>query len=167
MTQQRLPAAGRVSLRLPRLLALALFLSLFGFHSTAADVEATHPNKATIESLAQFARLYGYVRFFHPSDEAAVIDWDRFAVLGAREILAMDSLAETRETLERLFRPVAPTMVLGTDTDVTPRNLPDANRRGVRLTFWEHFGVKLAGRPSSYRSRRVIQGSSAEAKKPT
>ena len=36
-----------------------------------------------IPALEAFARLYGCVRYFHPGDEAAALDWDRFAVLGA------------------------------------------------------------------------------------
>ena len=37
------------------------------------------------ENLYTFARLYGYVRHFHPSDAAAVADWDNLAIYGARE----------------------------------------------------------------------------------
>jgi C-terminal processing protease CtpA/Prc len=152
---------------LPALVACLLWANNAVGVSPVADVDDTQTDNATIEPLAQFARLYGYVRFFHPSDEAAAIDWDRFAVLGAREMLACDSPEQTRKTLERIFGPVAPTVVIGSETDVTPRNLPNANRRATRLTYWEHFGVKLVDRPSPYRCRRVIQGSSAEAKKPT
>jgi hypothetical protein len=92
--------------------ALASSLLLCDLSADALDSGETHLSDETIGSLAQFGRLYGYVRFFHPSDEAAAIDWDRFAVLGAREMLACKSPDENRETLERLFRPVAPTMVL-------------------------------------------------------
>jgi hypothetical protein len=30
-----------------------------------------------------FARLLGYVRYFHPSDEAAAADWEALAIRGA------------------------------------------------------------------------------------
>jgi hypothetical protein len=36
------------------------------------------------ENLEAFARLLGYVRHFHPSDEAAATDWDTFAISGVR-----------------------------------------------------------------------------------
>ena len=39
-----------------------------------------------VSDLAAFARLYGLVRFFHPSDEASAIDWDRFAVHGVERV---------------------------------------------------------------------------------
>jgi hypothetical protein len=35
-----------------------------------------------LENLAAFTRLLGYVRFFHPSDQAAATDWNAFAVAG-------------------------------------------------------------------------------------
>ena len=35
-----------------------------------------------LENLVAFTRLLGYVRHFHPSDEAAAADWDTFAIEG-------------------------------------------------------------------------------------
>ena len=35
-----------------------------------------------LENITAFNRLYGYVKYFHPSDEAAAIDWDKFAIYG-------------------------------------------------------------------------------------
>ena len=29
-----------------------------------------------------FAKLFGYVRYFYPGDEASGIDWDKFAIYG-------------------------------------------------------------------------------------
>ena len=37
-------------------------------------------------ALRAFARLYGVVRWFHPSDEAAAIAWNRYAVVGVHDI---------------------------------------------------------------------------------
>src|SRR5678815_3835641 len=39
-----------------------------------------------VRGLYAFARLYGVLRWFHPSDAAATIDWDRFAVDGVRPV---------------------------------------------------------------------------------
>ena len=35
-----------------------------------------------VENLETFAKVYGYVRWFYPSDEAAKINWTNFAVYG-------------------------------------------------------------------------------------
>ena len=41
-----------------------------------------------IDNVAAFARLYGVVRFFYPSDAAAELDWNRFAVHGVSRVRA-------------------------------------------------------------------------------
>src|ERR1039458_1601658 len=33
-----------------------------------------------LENLQALARLFGYVRYFHPSDAAAVADWEQIAI---------------------------------------------------------------------------------------
>ena len=40
-----------------------------------------------LQTLVAFTRLLGYVRHFHPSDQAAEADWDRLAVEGMRRPL--------------------------------------------------------------------------------
>ena len=65
---------------------------------------ALSPQESGVEDLRAFAKLYGYVRYFHPSDEAASLDWDRFAVYGAGEVLA--ARQETLLAMERFRKPV-------------------------------------------------------------
>jgi len=49
---------------------------------------------------------YGYVRFFHPNDYAARVDWDAMAILGIDVVAgAMDDSA-LRSGLLELFSPV-------------------------------------------------------------
>lgn len=79
-----------------------------GDHAPAATAE---PDRA-VQNLAAFTRLYGYVRFFHPSDEAAALDWDRFAILGAGRVRDAATPAELADALNELFLPVAPTLEL-------------------------------------------------------
>jgi hypothetical protein len=35
-----------------------------------------------INNQKTFAKLFGYVRYFYPGDEASGIDWDKFAIYG-------------------------------------------------------------------------------------
>ena len=47
------------------------------------------PRPATERGLANlraFTQLLGYVRYFHPSDEAAEADWETFAIAGIRAV---------------------------------------------------------------------------------
>ena len=57
-----------------------------------------------------FAKLYGYVRFFHPTDAASDLDWDKFAVFGVGRVRDAPSRDVLRTRLEELFCPIAPTV---------------------------------------------------------
>jgi hypothetical protein len=56
--------------------------------------------------VAAFANLYGLVKFFHPSDAASSIDWNRFAVLGVHDLRGIHTGEELQKKLRALFEPV-------------------------------------------------------------
>ncbi|NGP61060.1 S41 family peptidase [Paenibacillus thiaminolyticus] len=87
-----------------------------------------------------FAKLYGYVRFFHPSDENTQIDWKRFAIHGVSKVRAAKTKDELTTTLGELFYPIAPTMNLAKQDKAT-RLSPPAEAKN--LTAWLHEGVKM------------------------
>jgi len=93
------------------------------------------------ENLIAFGRLLGYVRHFHPSDEAGSIDWDLFAIAGVDEVEDARTSAELRIRLERLFAPIAPTLRLDTKP-LPPLTLADlrAGPAPTRIIGWEHRG---------------------------
>ena len=67
---------------------VAVLISVACHTGTAAQVpSATAAVPARVANLHAFARIYGVVRWFHPSDAAATIDWNRFAVEGARRVI--------------------------------------------------------------------------------
>ena len=74
-------------------------------------------------NLTAFAKLYGYVRFFHPADQAAGTDWDTFAIEGARSVEDAAGDAELAARLGRLFQPIAQTVQVaeGNDHQVAAR----------------------------------------------
>ncbi|BFH17338.1 hypothetical protein WJ0W_002242 [Paenibacillus melissococcoides] len=77
-----------------------------------------------LRNVQAFAKLYGYVRFFHPSDENTQIDWNRFAIYGVGKVRAAKTTDELTTTLQELFYPIAPTMNLtkqGNATRLSPR----------------------------------------------
>jgi hypothetical protein len=53
-----------------------------------------------LTNLTAFARLYGYVRFFHPSDQAALTDWENFAIDGVRAVEDASSVSDLQARLE-------------------------------------------------------------------
>jgi C-terminal processing protease CtpA/Prc len=115
-----------------------------------------------LENLRTFARLYGYVRFFHPSDEAADTDWNRFAVYGASRVREARDAAALRRTLEELFLPLAPTLqVFESHAPPEPLALIPDDTTGLQLVAWQHLGVELGG-SDVFRSRRTGRPDAAE-----
>ena len=128
-----------------------LFLIIFSSYSQ---------RKKKVEYQKTFAEIYGYVKYFHPSDESSVIDWDKFAIYGASKVENCKSETELLKTLKIIFGPIAPSIRFYTSQDgvnydfqtITPQK--PAN---YELTYWQHKGVSLGmtnnGMP--YKSIRV------------
>jgi C-terminal processing protease CtpA/Prc len=57
-----------------------------------------------ISNLNTFAKLYGYLKYFSPSDEALNLDWDRFILKGITEIENADS-KNIKNKLNELIKP--------------------------------------------------------------
>jgi C-terminal processing protease CtpA/Prc len=93
-----------------------------------------------LTNLTAFARLYGYVRHFHPSDQAARTDWETFAVEGVRQVEDAASPNELLERLQKLFTPVAPAVRIFLSNQRS--QLPDA-LKGSEIVRYQHTGVGL------------------------
>ena len=121
-----------------------------------------------VENLVTLTKLLGYVRFFHPSDEAAATNWDQFAVQGVKAVEPVHNPAELAAVLNELFQPIAPTVrVFPTGQKIPdppdlepPKDAPDA-----KVTAWRHYGVGLS-KNSFYRSRRLNIDSEPSDKAP-
>jgi hypothetical protein len=106
-----------------------------------------------VENLRAFARLYGYVRYFHPSDAAAGLDWDRFAVYGAARVKDAKTPGDLQRVLQELLSPIAPTVAAypaGTTARKDTVAIP-ADTTGLKIVAWQHLGVE-GGAGSIYRS---------------
>lgn len=99
-------------------------------------------NQDKIGNLKTFAKAYGYVKYFHPSDEASAIDWNNFAAYGAEEIIKCKNNAELVETLNKLFKPIAPTAVFSQVKQVFDSNtITPENTDAYQIIYWQHKGV--------------------------
>ncbi|MFZ4399329.1 MAG: hypothetical protein ACOYO1_04780 [Bacteroidales bacterium] len=115
------------------------------------------------ENLKAFAKAYGYIKYFHPSDEASQIDWNKFAIYGAQEIENCRTKAEVVEALNRLFNPIAPSVIFSLSekqTDYDIKKITPENTKGYQLTYWQHLGVQFGmndfnGHQNIYKSIRV------------
>lgn len=109
-----------------------------------------------VENLRAFARLYGYVRYFHPSDAATGLDWDRFAVYGAARVKDAKTPGDLQRVLQELLSPIAPTVTAYPAGTTAPKDtvaIP-ADTTGLKIVAWQHLGVE-GGAGSIYRSVRL------------
>ncbi len=141
-----------------RKLCLTLsLLAALGLAGPAARAQP-QPTKRQQEGLATFARLYGYVRYFHPSDEAAATDWNSLAILGSERVLAARTDAELQATLLGLFRPLAPTLQLvpaGKSYTFKKEAITPPRLAGYQPISWQYEGYGQAGTYGPYYSRRL------------
>jgi hypothetical protein len=100
-------------------------------HAPAAPSDA--------DKLGALARLYGVVRWFHPSDAAQELDWNLFAIHAAREVRMARSADELGRILERLFAPVAVDLTVAARAQRVVR--PPETPAGARLVWWCHLGL--------------------------
>ncbi|HEX6902284.1 MAG TPA: S41 family peptidase [Thermoanaerobaculia bacterium] len=127
---------------------------------SGAGNEPARPLSARgLENLAAFTRLLGYVRYFHPSDQAASADWEKLALAGVQKAEGASGPTELARVLEDFFRPVAPTVrvypTAGARPEVPAGLSPPAGVADPEAVAWEHLGVQVSSEPSIYRSRRV------------
>ena len=146
------------------LLLCWLVLSLLTTTPTWAatgDEPARKLSPQGLDNLAAFTRLLGYVRFFHPSDQAAGADWGRVAIVGVERIEDAGSPAELASSLQDFFQPLAPTLRVYLDgnrpavpSELFPPATPD-------LTYWRHVGFQTPlSFPGTYTStRQTVAGS--------
>ena len=135
---------------LPRITALLfVLLSPRAIHAESS----TNENELVVARLTAFGRLYGYVRFFHPSDAAASADWARVAVEGARLVRLTPESSSLVEPLNGIFGPLTVGLRLGTEV-VADNAASYQNARPARFTHWQYSGLSLEGQGQL--QRRVI-----------
>jgi C-terminal processing protease CtpA/Prc len=120
-----------------------------------------------LDNLVAFTKLVGYVRYFHPSDQAAATDWEQFAIDGVRSAEGATDPEVLVGVLEQLFRPIAPSIRIfptgqapandvANAARLAPIDEKDADKGTLppKVLAWRHIGVGL-GRSPVYSSARV------------
>jgi len=119
-------------------------------------------NSEKVDNLRTYAKAYGYVKYFHPGDEASQIDWAKFSIYGSAKIEKCKTKEQVVAALNNLFNPIAPSVRFlisknkpGYDLKII---MPD-NTLGYRLTYWQHQGLEIGLIPKNcYKSVRVGSG---------
>lgn len=117
---------------------------------------------AGLKNLIAFTRLLGYVRHFHPSDEAVATDWEAFAHAGVKSVEAAKTPAELAQKLNELFQPVAPTVRVYANGPA-PAGSAQTGTAGTKIVFWKHNGFGHSGGSlrTPYRSERIYRNNTA------
>ena len=137
--------------------------------SFVVSFDAPTAQAQIITNLRAFTKLYGYVRYFHPSDEAMRLPWDKFAVYGATKVKSAQNTKELKAVLEELFLPIAPTLqIYERGLKLPPRPVLQSNA-SWKSVAWQHKGVGLGvqdlyGVNTPYRSVSVNSPERSEAK---
>ena len=111
-----------------------------------------------LENIVAFAKLAGYVRYFHPSDQASQVDWETFLIQGARQVEDAASPQELASRLQAMFDPIAPTVRVfpeGEDPPTPPELIAQSDRPNT-ATRWFHEGLGLGTQSRAYRSSREL-----------
>ena len=130
----------------------SIFL-LYGFNNVNAQI-------SNIES---FAKLYGYVRWFYPGDEASQIDWNKFAVYGIQKVENAKDKKELKQILLELFKPIAPALKIFDSSETVffnKKSLEIDSISDLKSISWIHSGVNLGERSNIYKSIRVNRDTS-------
>jgi hypothetical protein len=145
--------ASRASCARP--LFLLAILACHGQPTVLARKTINHTEQS-VANLHAFARLYGVVRWFHPSDTAGSVDWDRFAIEGVSAVIDAPDAKALRITLTERFRAIAPTVQLaGTEEQFSREpTLQPSSTVGLELVAWEHRGFGDSSFVSGYASKR-------------
>lgn len=149
---------------------IIFIISIIGLFACQSETSGEKLNsKVKVQNLETFARLYGYARWFHPSDEAQEIDWDKFAVLGVQKVENIKSPVALRDTLYKLFSPIVQGLQIydaHKPEIFDPKALlsPDPNAKPVA---WQHSGVYLSEQSSVYKSTRTNKYSIDKTKRST
>jgi hypothetical protein len=138
------------------LVALILAATVLGAPSAQSG------NTREVENVAAFARLYGVMRYFYPSDLAARIDWDAFAVHGVRQVREAADPRALEAKLEAMFTPLGSGIQIAGTLPPGPAD----GEPGKSLVAWRYFGAAVATPAGPYRAKRTNRTLAATANAP-
>jgi len=121
-------------------------------------------NSEKVGNLRAYAKAYGYVKYFHPGDEASQIDWAKFSIYGAAKIEKCKTKEQLVAALNNLFNPIAPSvrfLISKIKPGYDLKLITPDNTAGYRLSYWQHQGIEIGLIPKNcYKSVRVGIGPS-------
>src|SRR4051812_48683601 len=93
-----------------------------------------------ISNIAAFARLYGVLRFFYPSDAAASLDWNRVAMDGVTRVRTAPDSDTLASQLRAMFAQLGPGIEIASSLPAFRAPAPS----GEPLVAWRYTGAGAA-----------------------
>ena len=91
--------------------------------------------------------------YLYPSDDAAALDWDAFAIYGVQQVRAAADAGRLAATLNALFGPLGP----GIQVASALPSAPAPGQPDPKLIAWRYLGVGITnpGMAGPYRAKRT------------
>jgi hypothetical protein len=130
------------------------------FDDIAVEVLGTAPmgpskielSTQQIENIKALARAIAVIRYRHPSDQVASLDWNVFIPHAVARVMLVKNRRALIEELAALFKSVAPTVVFSESSTYSLREPPTL--AGSHLVRWRHFGLGPGSSFASWREGR-------------
>ena len=101
-----------------------------------------------IANLVAFGRLYGLIRYFHPSDQVTAVtdqdDWHTVLMDGIEAIQDAPDAASAASRLNTFWAPIAPAVQIYLAQESPPPllHIPSELPPSTQIVMWEHYGVE-------------------------
>ncbi len=125
------------------------------------DSSEVHIDKPTplstqqTRTLIDFAKVYGLIRYFYPSDQAKKLNWEAFAFYGVKSILNSYNGTPSHQLIEKLFKPVAPLLKIVHKNEEKMNFHKPKNALNNVLISWVHYGLPFYSNNSLIRSEVI------------
>ena len=124
--------------------------------------EALGLSPQQIENLITFTRAATLIRYLHPSDEAAALDWNAFLPAAIERVIRVRSQTELLPQLRAMFFEISPTAVFSS-REHTDMPLQPPRGEGTHLVRWRRYGLGTSTPFTTYREGRDPDDASASA----
>ena len=127
-------------------------ISFLALVAHAAVAQPTFNDADRTAKLEAFAKAFGYARYFHPSDQSALIDWDAMAYYGVDQCLNSPELESIDVLIKKLFEPIIVDLQIyeGAEIERPFKDMVKADE----IIAWQHLGIGM-GQMGIYRSIRL------------
>lgn len=105
---------------------------------------STLPHAQMVHNLAVFAKVYGCVRYYCPTKQAQLTDWNRFVTHGASMVLMATDKKALVDSLLSIVKPIAPQVQIANRPIVTPAIYHIQHK----VKFWQHVGYREPHQPT-------------------